>query len=146
MRSHGFRQPRAEVPIHMAALRPQMIEANWPGGIPPMARHHRSSLAWRMCLVAEGRFDTMLTFRKSYEWDLAAGALILSEAGVTAGIDMALAMVEHTAGRGDELLTSFQTVPHPRATFAIGESEIVREVLLVHGEQTVLSQVLPPVT
>ena len=60
----------------------QMREQNWPGGVPPLTRHFRSSLAWRMCLVAEGSFDTMLTFRRSYEWDLAAGALILSEAGV----------------------------------------------------------------
>ena len=34
-----------------------------------------------LCLVAEGRFDTMVTFRSSYEWDLAAGALIAEEAG-----------------------------------------------------------------
>ncbi len=50
-------------------------------GPPPMERHFRSSLAWRLCLVAEGRFDSMLTFRRTYEWDIAAGALIASEAG-----------------------------------------------------------------
>ena len=63
------------------AAQVQMKDHNWPGGIPPMDRHFRSSLAWRFCLVAEGRFDTMLTFRRSYEWDLAAGALIAAEAG-----------------------------------------------------------------
>jgi myo-inositol-1(or 4)-monophosphatase len=31
--------------------------------------------------VAEGRFDAMFTFRPSWEWDIAAGALILEEAG-----------------------------------------------------------------
>ena len=35
----------------------------------------------RMCLVAEARFDCMLTFRRAFEWDIAAGALIASEAG-----------------------------------------------------------------
>lgn len=65
----------------LLAAQVQMKESNWPGGVPPLTRYFRSSLAWRMCLVAEGRFDTMLTFRRSYEWDLAAGALILSEAG-----------------------------------------------------------------
>ncbi|MFK7943433.1 MAG: 3'(2'),5'-bisphosphate nucleotidase CysQ [Paracoccaceae bacterium] len=61
--------------------RKQMEPDHWLGGVPPMTRHFRSSLAWRMCLVAEGRFDTMLTFRDAWEWDIAAGALIASEAG-----------------------------------------------------------------
>ena len=34
-----------------------------------------------MALVAEGKFDAMFTFRPSWEWDIAAGALIVSEAG-----------------------------------------------------------------
>ncbi len=34
-------------------------------------------------LVAEGRFDAMLTLRDAWEWDIAAGALIASEAGAT---------------------------------------------------------------
>lgn len=62
--------------------RVQMEGKHWPGGIPPLERHFRSSLAWRICLVAEGRFDSMLTFRRAWEWDIAAGALIAAEAGV----------------------------------------------------------------
>ncbi len=50
---------------------------------PPVERHFRPSLAYRIALVAEGRFDMMLTFRDSWEWDIAAGALIASEAGAT---------------------------------------------------------------
>lgn len=61
--------------------RKQMEPEHWPGGPPPLQRHFRSSLAWRMCLVAEGRFDSMLTFRRAFEWDIAAGALIVAEAG-----------------------------------------------------------------
>ncbi len=34
-----------------------------------------------MALVAEGRFDGMLTLRPSWEWDIAAGSLIAEEAG-----------------------------------------------------------------
>jgi myo-inositol-1(or 4)-monophosphatase len=34
-----------------------------------------------MALVAQGRFDGMLTLRPSWEWDIAAGDLILREAG-----------------------------------------------------------------
>ncbi len=53
----------------------------WPGGVPPVERHFRSSLAYRLCLVAQGRFHGMLTLRPTWEWDIAAGALIAAEAG-----------------------------------------------------------------
>lgn len=74
------------------AARVQMLPERWPGGVPPLDRHFRSSLAWRLSLVAEGRFDCMATFRRSWEWDIAAGALIASEAGAVV-----------TDGEGDEL-------------------------------------------
>ncbi|MEO0917780.1 MAG: 3'(2'),5'-bisphosphate nucleotidase CysQ [Pseudomonadota bacterium] len=51
--------------------------------VPAIKRTFRSSLAYRLCLVAAGRFDGMMTFRPSWEWDIAAGALIASEAGAT---------------------------------------------------------------
>lgn len=51
------------------------------GQIPPVTRAFRSSLAYRLCLVAQGRFDAMLTLRPSWEWDIAAGSLIVAEAG-----------------------------------------------------------------
>ncbi len=65
----------------LLATRPALDPALWPGGVPNVTRHHRPSLAYRLCLVAEGRFDGMLTLRDSWHWDIAAGALILSEAG-----------------------------------------------------------------
>ncbi|MBK0327529.1 3'(2'),5'-bisphosphate nucleotidase CysQ [Rhodobacteraceae bacterium F11138] len=64
------------------ASRPNMDEHHWRDGhVPGFARAHRPSLAYRMALVAEGRFDGMLTLRPSWEWDIAAGELILREAG-----------------------------------------------------------------
>lgn len=62
-----------------AALQPQF----WAERPPMVALHSRPSLAYRQCLVAQGRFDAMLTLRDSWHWDLAAGALILQEAGAT---------------------------------------------------------------
>lgn len=59
----------------------QLAPKFWPGGVPPIERHFRSSIAYRMCLAAEGRFDGMLTFRDAWEWDIAAGDLIAREAG-----------------------------------------------------------------
>jgi myo-inositol-1(or 4)-monophosphatase len=61
--------------------RPAMEQQHWNGTPPQMIRHHRPSLAYRMALVAQGRFDAMLTLRGSWEWDIAAGALICAEAG-----------------------------------------------------------------
>jgi Archaeal fructose-1,6-bisphosphatase and related enzymes of inositol monophosphatase family len=53
----------------------------WPGGLPKIKRSFRSSIAYRLCLVANGEFDGMLTLRPTWEWDVAAGSLIASEAG-----------------------------------------------------------------
>lgn len=53
----------------------------WRNGPPAVERHFRPSLAYRMALVGEGRFDAMLTLRPAWEWDIAAGALIAAEAG-----------------------------------------------------------------
>ena len=53
----------------------------WPGGVPEIERHFRASLAYRLCLAAEGRFDGMLTLRDAWEWDIAAGSLIAEKAG-----------------------------------------------------------------
>lgn len=50
---------------------------------PDATRAFRSSLAWRLALVAEGRFDAMLTLDRAWEWDVAAGALLVAEAGGT---------------------------------------------------------------
>ena len=67
----------------MLAAKPTYESRHWPGGTPPVARHYRPSLAYRLALVAEGRFDSMVTLRDSWEWDIAAGALLLTEAGAT---------------------------------------------------------------
>ncbi len=64
------------------AARPTFDPWNWQDATPPpVKRAFRSSLAYRMSLVGEGRFDAMLTLRATWEWDIAAGALIVAEAG-----------------------------------------------------------------
>ena len=54
------------------------------GQTPPFRREFRPSLAWRLCLVAEGRFDAALSVRHVWEWDIAAGSLIAQRAGALA--------------------------------------------------------------
>jgi len=67
--------------IEVLARRGALDPAHWPGGVPPVRRAFRASLAWRLCLVAEGRFGAMLTLAPAWEWDIAAGALIAERAG-----------------------------------------------------------------
>ncbi|WP_417242042.1 3'(2'),5'-bisphosphate nucleotidase CysQ [Celeribacter sp.] len=54
---------------------------HWQGGPPSFVRKFRPSLAYRLALVAQGRYDAMMTLRPTWEWDVAAGSLIMEEAG-----------------------------------------------------------------
>lgn len=66
------------------AAKPALMAQHWKSKeTPTFKRSYRPSLAYRLSLVAEGKFDAMLTLRKSWEWDIAAGALIVAEAGGT---------------------------------------------------------------
>lgn len=60
--------------------RPSLDPAHW-HEVPDFKRSFRASLAYRLCLVADGSFDGMLTFRDAWEWDTAAGSLIAARAG-----------------------------------------------------------------
>ncbi|KIN63115.1 Inositol monophosphatase family protein [Sulfitobacter noctilucicola] len=67
------------------AAKPALIETHWKNAVSPtFKRSYRPSLAYRLALVAEGRFEAMITLRPSWEWDIAAGALITTEAGGSA--------------------------------------------------------------
>lgn len=62
------------------AAKPTLKAMHWPGGLPGFSHAHRPSLAYRLGLVAGARFDAMLTFRPTWEWDVAAGTLLVAEA------------------------------------------------------------------
>lgn len=53
----------------------------WRTPWPPMRIEARNSMAYRMCLVADGRFDAALALSGKGEWDVAAADLICAEAG-----------------------------------------------------------------
>ena len=65
------------------ATKPNLHPEHWIGDVPPVQRKFRPSLAYRLCLVAQGRYDGMLTLRDCWEWDIAAGDLIVRQAGGT---------------------------------------------------------------
>lgn len=73
--------PPALDAAQMLVTKPNLAPHLWRRGVPGLTRHFRPSLAYRLALVAEGRFDGMLTLRDSWDWDVAAGALIAAEAG-----------------------------------------------------------------
>lgn len=77
--AHSGRE-RAEG-ARVLAARPAFDPSAWRGNVPAMERHFRPSLAWRLALVGEGRFDAMITLRDAWDWDIAAAALIAEEAG-----------------------------------------------------------------
>lgn len=74
--------PRPELAGCRVLARKAMLAPElWPGGVPDIDLHYRPALAYRLAAVAAGRFDAMLTLRPTWEWDVAAGALLVSEAG-----------------------------------------------------------------
>ncbi|MEM9968229.1 MAG: 3'(2'),5'-bisphosphate nucleotidase CysQ [Pseudomonadota bacterium] len=78
----GAATPKPMTQTNVLTTRPVLKPENWVGQrIPAFRRSYRPSLAYRLALVAEGRFDAMITLRASWEWDIAAGALLVSEAG-----------------------------------------------------------------
>ncbi len=106
------------VGARVLATRPQMTAANWPGGLPEIDRHFRPSLAWRLALVAEGKFDGMVNLRPTWHWDIAAGVLLIEEAGGVV-----------TTAAGQELL--FNT-PKPSAEGVIAAGAALHSGLLRH--------------
>ncbi|MDT1063110.1 3'(2'),5'-bisphosphate nucleotidase CysQ [Paracoccus sp. CPCC 101403] len=64
--------------------KPSLDPVFWRGVVPPVRREFRPSLAWRLCLVAQGQFNAALSTRAAWEWDIAAGSLIAERAGCLA--------------------------------------------------------------
>ncbi len=74
---HAARIDDANLLMSKAVLTPE----HWHGPVPALRRSFRSSIAYRLCLVADGSFDGMINLRDSWEWDIAAGHLIAARAG-----------------------------------------------------------------
>jgi myo-inositol-1(or 4)-monophosphatase len=92
-----------------------MVPEKWPGGVPEITRSFRASLAYRMCLAAEGRFDGMLTLRDAWEWDIAAGALIAERAGALVTDMGGTGLRFNTAGAQAKGVLALPPGPHAEA-------------------------------
>ena len=67
--------------IRLFAGRDLIEDRRWPTPWPPLTVESRASIAYRMALVAKGEFDAMISLSDKSDWDLAAGDLIVREAG-----------------------------------------------------------------
>jgi len=65
----------------LALSRTEMKRARWPAWLADMRSAAISSVAYKLALVACGRFDATVTLWRKNEWDVAAGDLILRRAG-----------------------------------------------------------------
>lgn len=92
-----------------------MVPEKWPGGVPEITRSFRASLAYRLCLAAEGRFDGMLTLRDAWEWDIAAGSLIAERAGAVVTDRLGQALRFNTPGAMAEGVLALPSGPHAEA-------------------------------
>ena len=65
----------------LLSSRTEMKRRDWPKLIPEGEFTAMGSLAYKLALVAAGRFDGLISLRVSHDWDLAAAALLIGEAG-----------------------------------------------------------------
>ncbi len=56
----------------------------WAARFPECTIHSVSSIAYKLALVAAGRFDALISVWPKHEWDIASGELLVAEAGGTA--------------------------------------------------------------
>jgi len=67
----------SRVLAHDSALRGRRWRLPWP----EMELHRVNSIAYRICLIASGQFDAVLSTSAKSDWDLAAADLVVHEAG-----------------------------------------------------------------
>jgi myo-inositol-1(or 4)-monophosphatase len=65
----------------LLSARTEMRKRNWHELLPEAELTTIGSLAYKLALVAAGRFDGLVSLRASHDWDLAAACLLIEEAG-----------------------------------------------------------------
>ena len=66
---------------HIVASRFESRRRNFASLVPTAALSSLGSLAYKLALVAAGRFDGYLSWRRTNDWDIAAALLLVEEAG-----------------------------------------------------------------
>jgi myo-inositol-1(or 4)-monophosphatase len=65
----------------LLSSRTEMKRRHWPSLIPEATFTTIGSLAYKLALIASGRFDGLVSLRASHDWDIAAAQLMVDEAG-----------------------------------------------------------------
>jgi myo-inositol-1(or 4)-monophosphatase len=65
----------------LLSSRTEMKRRDWPRLIPEATFTTIGSLAYKLALIAGGRFDGLISLRASHDWDIAAAQLLIGEAG-----------------------------------------------------------------
>jgi myo-inositol-1(or 4)-monophosphatase len=65
----------------LLSSRTEMGRRNWQALMPEATFTALSSLAYKLALVAAGRFDGLISRRACHDWDIAAAQLLVAEAG-----------------------------------------------------------------
>jgi myo-inositol-1(or 4)-monophosphatase len=66
---------------NMLASKATFTHPRWDQPWPPMHVENPNSIAYRVALVAAGKFDAAITMAELHDWDLAAADLVIREAG-----------------------------------------------------------------
>lgn len=66
---------------HIVASRFESRRRNFASLVPTAALSSLGSLAYKLALVAAGRYDGYLSWRRTNDWDIAAAVLLIEEAG-----------------------------------------------------------------
>lgn len=69
----------------LLSSRGEIKRRRWPKLMPEAEFAAIGSLAYKLALVAAGRFDGLVSLRASHDWDLAAAVLLIEEAGGAIG-------------------------------------------------------------
>jgi myo-inositol-1(or 4)-monophosphatase len=101
----------------LLSSRTEMKRRHWPSMIPEASFTTIGSLAYKLALIADGRFDGLVSLRASNDWDIAAAQLLVSEAG---------GYLTDAAGRA--ILLNQETPRH--AGLAAAASEHLHDALL----------------
>ena len=79
---------KIEEDIHVCVYPPVMKHQAWKDTWPKVRVSNRNSVAYRLALLAESHFDVLMMLNTKKDWDMAAGDLIVHEAGgFIAGLD-----------------------------------------------------------
>jgi myo-inositol-1(or 4)-monophosphatase len=102
----------------LLSSRTEMRRRHWPALMPEASFTDLSSLAYKLALVASGRFDGLISRRASHDWDLAAAQLLIHEAGGLL-----------TSAEGADLVLN-QPVPRHPGLVAAGTHDLHRALLV----------------